>query len=321
MIKILSIWFLMNLSWGVRLFFEKDSEFDELIAASAVSFFAILLSEIPCGCKMVRRLFALGVLGIYLFFQFCYDVYFIVTGKNLDFQMLNNFDVGVGFLLFGKWIVGGLFVYAVLFLMIAFVCFVVKDEKENRQSVKTYLIAMAVFGAVSVYFTPVFSPFMQKMRRTPDIYPEIVFKNAGIKLSGVTKEKVIAAPGKNLVVIFMESIENTFTDPAMLPGLTPNLDALAGEGISFTGISNGLNADDTFSAVYSVFMGLPLLPEQIISSLLWEGGLQDRYGGNLPSLPFILHKAGYRQVFLQGPSLKFAGMNMLAQRDRPCMFL
>lgn len=316
MIKILSIWFLMNLSWGVRLFFEKDSEFDELIAASAVSFFAILLLEIPCGCKMVRRLFALGVLGIYLFFQFCYDVYFIVTGKNLDFQMLNNFDVGVGFLLFGKWIVGGLFVYAVLFLMIAFVCFVVKDEKENRQSVKTYLIAMAVFGAVSVYFTPVFSPFMQKMRRTPDIYPEIVFKNAGIKLSGVTKEKVIAAPGKNLVVIFMESIENTFTDPAMLPGLTPNLDALAGEGISFTGISNGLNADDTFSAVYSVFMGLPLLPEQIISSLLWEGGLQDRYGGNLPSLPFILHKAGYRQVFLQGPSLKFAGMNMLAQRER-----
>lgn len=315
MVKILSILFLMNLSWGIRLFFEKDSGFDELIAVSAVSFFAVILSEFPFGRKIVWRLISLGVLGFYLFFQFCYDVYFIVSGKNLDFQMLNNFDVRVGFLLFGKWIVGGLLLYVVIFLLIACVCFVVNDGKSKKQSVKLSLVSMAFFVAVAIYFTPVFSPFMQKIRRTPDIYPEIVFRNAGIKLSGVKKNEVIATPGKNLVVIFMESLENTFTDSTTLPGLTPNLNALAKEGISFTGISNGLNADDTFSALYSVFMGLPLLPEQLISSLLWEGGLQDRYGGNLPSLPFILHKAGYRQVFLQGPSLKFAGMNMFTQRE------
>ncbi|OQA86351.1 MAG: Lipoteichoic acid synthase 2 [Lentisphaerae bacterium ADurb.Bin242] len=314
--KLLPILVLMNVSWIVRLFFEKNSDCDELVAATAISFFVFLLSEISPWRKNVWRSLALFFFGFYLFFQFCCDVYLVVTGKELDFQMLNNFDVRVGFLLFGKWIVGGLLLY-VVFLLLAGICiFFIHDEKLEKQSIKIKLIFLAVSLGTALYFTPVFSPFMQKIERNPDIYPEIVFRNAGIKLSGVTKKEVSAVPGKNLVVIFMESIENTFMDSKRFPGLTPHLEALAEEGLSFTNISNGLNADDTFSAQYSVFMGLPILPEQIISSVLWMGGLQDRYGGNLPSLPFILHKAGYQQIFLQGPSMKFAGMNLFLQREK-----
>jgi len=314
--KILSILLLMNVSWIVRLFFEKNSSCDELIAATAFTVFAILFSEISPWKKILWRLLALCLAGIYLFFQYCYDTFFVVTGKELDFQMLNNFDVHVGFMLFGKWIVLGLGLYAVVLSLIGLCIFMIRDGEMEKQSVISKSAVLVVSLGIALYFTPVFSPFIQKVKRNPDIYPEIVFQNAGIKLSGVTKNEVNAIPGKNLVVIFMESIENTFTDSKTLPDLTPNLNLLAKEGLTFTGISNGLNADDTFSAVYSVFMGLPILPEQIISPLLWEGGLQDRYGGNLPSMPFILYKAGYSQTFLQGPSLKFAGTNMLLQREK-----
>lgn len=230
--------------------------------------------------------------------------------------MLNNFDARVGFMLFHTWILSAFSLYGLLLVLLGYFIFYLKDEniKTPAPVVQTAILVFTLGGAL--YFTPVFTPYIQKLEREPVLYPEIVFKKAGIKLSGVKKDQVKAEPGKNLVVIFMESLENSFMNEKSFPGLTPNLNLFAGEGLSFTNIDNGLNTDSTFPALYSIFMGLPLLQEQLGNVLLWQGGLQDRYGKDLPSLPFILHKAGYEQLFLQGPSLKFAGTNVLLEREK-----
>lgn len=54
----------------------------------------------------------------------------------------------------------------------------------------------------------------------------------------VDPQPMIAAPDKprNLVIIYLESLERTYMDPTRFPDLTPRLSALEKRAISFTGL-------------------------------------------------------------------------------------
>ena len=57
-------------------------------------------------------------------------------------------------------------------------------------------------------------------------------KNAGIK-PGISPEKLTAKPGKNLVLIFWESMSQAYRDEKSFPGLMPNTKTLIKEGLFF----------------------------------------------------------------------------------------
>ena len=113
--------------------------------------------------------------------------------------------------------------------------------------------------------------------------------------------------GKNVVMIYMESMEKMYTDESVYPGLTPFLNSLADEALSFENIYQTQGTNFTVAGIVSSQCGTPLLipPGPGGNDILRNGFLQEAvcFGD-------ILSRAGYRQVFMGGASTRFAGKGM-----------
>lgn len=113
-----------------------------------------------------------------------------------------------------------------------------------------------------------------------------------------------AVPGKNLVFIYLEGLEKIYTDETIFPGLTPNINRLAAEGMTFTDMRQGEGTGWTMGGLVASQCGTPLLHG------FGAGGndiLQNGFLNRAVCLGDILDDAGYRQVFLGGATTRFAG--------------
>lgn len=111
-------------------------------------------------------------------------------------------------------------------------------------------------------------------------------------------------PGKNLLFIYLESLEQIYTDESVFPGLTPNLNTLASTGLNFTDMRQTEGAGWTVGALVTSQCGTPLLND------FGPGGndiLQNGFLDQAICLGDVLNQAGYRQVFLGGAAKEFAG--------------
>ena len=122
---------------------------------------------------------------------------------------------------------------------------------------------------------------------------------------------------KNLLYIYLESMESTYTSTACggyLPDvdLIPNLAKLAAENVSFSpaGVVGGLrvtnNADYTKGALYAMTTGLPVSivkkPDLSFTAADWVD-----FKPGVVSLGDVLEEAGYAQEFLCGSDGEYAG--------------
>lgn len=118
---------------------------------------------------------------------------------------------------------------------------------------------------------------------------------------------------RNLIYIFLESMEVTFSDPAaggpIHANYIPELTALAEENINFSntaGIGGALNFEGTtwtaaamVSQTSGVVVQVPLTAENY--------GGENEYIPGLVSIGEVLEKEGYQQTLLQGSDADFAG--------------
>ncbi|GGD27054.1 sulfatase-like hydrolase/transferase [Sinisalibacter lacisalsi] len=107
---------------------------------------------------------------------------------------------------------------------------------------------------------------------------------------------------KNLVVLYLESLERTYLDQELFPGLTPNLARLEGEALSFTEIEEVALASWTVSGMVASQCGVPLFGA--------AGNAMNKLDDFMPGatcLGDLLDKAGYRLDYLGGADLNFAG--------------
>ena len=140
---------------------------------------------------------------------------------------------------------------------------------------------------------------------------------AGIKNSLPDREHVTALPGKNLVLIYLESLENHYFDESRYPGLLPNLSQLRAASVDFTNITPARNADFTFGGIYSSLTGGILTTAHYAVSGTYDGrnnsGYDPDLGSRLAGVPGILQKAGYFQMLLSGGDPRFAGLDIFAR--------
>ncbi|EFK05541.1 arylsulfatase [delta proteobacterium NaphS2] len=113
-----------------------------------------------------------------------------------------------------------------------------------------------------------------------------------------------AVPGKNLVLIYLESIEKIFTDTSIFPLLTPNINTLINEGISFNEFVQTPGTGCTISGIFSSQCGTPLLLPSMMSA---NDIISNGYFQNAICMGDILGEAGYEQVYLGGARSDFAG--------------
>lgn len=141
---------------------------------------------------------------------------------------------------------------------------------------------------------------LQRGDMDPDEAKEYLVRHCGLKDIGA-QSPLQASPGKNLICIFMESMDAAYMEEEHFPWLTRNLKRLANAPgtINFTNINSmGLTTDFTFNSFYSLFMGFPL------TDLFYHGvDISDRQR----SVPEILKAAGYYTQFLEAGNVSLAG--------------
>ena len=133
-----------------------------------------------------------------------------------------------------------------------------------------------------------------------------------LDLHPVPRKKVIAAPGKNVVWIYMESLERIYWDSKAFPGLTPNLDRLRKQGLDFSRFETFSGANYTMAGLFASQCGVPLFTSAF-------AGLDTVAGNNTDVSTFhpkiacfgdVLHKAGYWQVYMGGAPIVFSNKNL-----------
>lgn len=109
---------------------------------------------------------------------------------------------------------------------------------------------------------------------------------------------------KNIVWIYGESLERTYLDDRVFPGLTPNLRRLAGEGLDFRNIASNEGSGWTIAGLVSSMCGVPL------TTAPGDENSMDRMGLFLPEarcLGDYLKQQGYSNHFVGGANASFAG--------------
>lgn len=123
--------------------------------------------------------------------------------------------------------------------------------------------------------------------------------------------KVEAIQPKNLVLIYIESLEDTYKHTEIFgKNLLASLDRIP--GTSFARYQSAPGSWWTIAGITATQCGLPLK-----SITMYDGNDQGqvikRFLPNATCLGDILHQAGYRNVYMGGDALAFAGKGMFFQ--------
>jgi hypothetical protein len=133
-----------------------------------------------------------------------------------------------------------------------------------------------------------------------------------LDLDPVSKKRLIAAPGKNVVWIYLESLERIYWSPKVFPGLTPNLDRLRGEGLDFSGFQTFSGASYTIAGMFASQCGAPLFTSPFAGLDVIAGNDTDTSSFHPKIVCFgdVLHEAGYTQVYLGGAPISFSNKGL-----------
>ncbi len=310
--SLLISYLLVSLAPVVNSFAARMFDYRLFLGTAGIALCLFFVSSLLRGSS--RRIWAVGVTGgVLLFFQLFFDLVFFCSGKRLNFELLYhirlaNFPMIVS--LFWEEILLGILFYGVLLAGIVFLYLKFPGKRIRKRWCAVGLLCSLPL----LLFSPAREAFLDFELRSARFSNED-YRKAGVKVSSISKEEVVASPGKNLVLIYMESLENTFLNERLFPGLTPRLNELKKEALCFDNLAPALNADYTFGGIYASMMGLPLV-KQVLRGGFVNSGIRVAVGEKLPSLPSILSSAGYEQVFLRGVNLSFAGMNVFLGRER-----
>lgn len=147
--------------------------------------------------------------------------------------------------------------------------------------------------------------YIQSVRESSDFYEKEYVNPAKVKMT-FPKEK------KNLIYIFMESMESSYADKedggTMDDNYIPNLTKLARENVQFTDKKDGkVGGPVCLEATAYTAGGLVAQTAAINLKLHNSGSMFGNFLPNLTTMGDILNKEGYQQVFLCGSEGDFAG--------------
>ena len=117
-------------------------------------------------------------------------------------------------------------------------------------------------------------------------------------------DKVTAGNNKNLVLIYLEGLEQNYLDEDLFPKLLPRLQELRKSAVSFTNIKQYPGTSWTIAGLVSSQCAVPLLSNQGGNSVLKKA---DNPFSKVNCLAEHLKVIGYNTLFVGGASLDFAG--------------
>lgn len=163
-------------------------------------------------------------------------------------------------------------------------------------------------AAVNPAFSIVYSMFKTRdFSKQFDFYPEAERAEKFARLAYSTEsrntESQLRIRRPNVLIILMEGCGGTFVhavDSLSDPNITPNLNAIAREGVCFTRCY--ANSFRTDRGTLCALSGFPSFPDVSVMKL-------PRQCAHLPSIASSLRQAGYATEFLYGGDINFTNTN------------
>ncbi|MEM7692246.1 MAG: sulfatase-like hydrolase/transferase [Pseudomonadota bacterium] len=126
------------------------------------------------------------------------------------------------------------------------------------------------------------------------------FPREYVEVTSLPPSKVLDTK-RNLVHLYLESVERTYFDEESFPSLLPNLKALEQEAVSFTEIHQVMGTGYTLAGISAMQCGTPLFVGRNSMS-----GVDELIPG-ATCIGDLLRQEGYYLSYLGGASLDFAG--------------
>lgn len=275
-----------------------------IISVLSLIFFCTGMVRFFSVGKLCRR-YSILIAGygfLYLLWVTFYAVCYYFTGKGIDYSVLYHVKYGLAGAGFGQYdnlIYGSLFF---LFFFSAVGCYYLfsSSKGSNSPSRFSYLVSLGLllFAAVVHPATvdlallsrqSVGEPFL-KYYRTPYL------QATGVK-------------PRNFVFIYAESLERTYFDEQIFPGLIKHLNKLEDESIAFTNIGKYPETGWTIAGMVASQCGIPLIAPSHGNSM---GGM-DSFLAGATCMGDLLNAEGYHLAFMGGASLEFAGKGKFYQ--------
>ncbi len=133
-------------------------------------------------------------------------------------------------------------------------------------------------------------------------------------------DQVQARAGRNVVWVYLESIERTYLDNKRFPGLMPNVNRMRRQGLDFTGFRTFPGITYTIAGLFSSECGAPFLINSVfgttdVDKLHFvpgnDGTSRASFHPELACFGDVLHAAGYDQTVLSGADLGFTDKRQL----------
>lgn len=167
-----------------------------------------------------------------------------------------------------------------------------------------------VIGGIGLFFlglvmSPSATSFSVALLSAPqsshdDLYaefPELENNSVSAKFTGEER--------KNVVFIYLESIEQRYFDESVFPDLLPEMKALKDQSLVFTDVAQGIGAEYTMGGIVASECGYPLATQHNITS--GSFGMYDDFLPLATCLGDILNNDGYFESFMGGADARFAG--------------
>lgn len=191
--------------------------------------------------------------------------------------------------------------YIVFILIISFFTYKFVYSKKETSANKLKLSTLATtFLILSLFINPGIQGLtdLYKISTTPSAanitYPEEYIS-----------PEVVGLDKKNLVYIYLESLERTYLDESLFPNLTPNLNELEKNSLAFTDIKQVYGSNWTIAGMVSSQCGVPLVNPGNAGSNDMSGVLS--FLPRAVCVGDILKSYDYNLNYLGGSSLDFAG--------------
>lgn len=227
-------------------------------------------------------------------------------GSHLNYEFIANIDLSIVELALKNFKLQ----LSLFFMVIFFWTFVIfKYESflyshlklKFRKIITITLLAISFLpnGVGYTFFSTLIFDLMPQRIETP----EKVLADLGIEKKFIYGKNIKATPGKNVVFIYLESLEKGFLDNTLFNNLTPNLNRLKNEWSFYDNYKSLYGSTWTMGALYATQTGLPT-----IFGLQGNNIFNNICELEVPSIGAILKKAGYNQIFIKGADLNFSGV-------------
>ena len=128
-------------------------------------------------------------------------------------------------------------------------------------------------------------------------------KSSGADLMQLNSDELADTEKPDVLLIYLESIEQAYTDPNLFPGLTPNLYELTSNNRTFKNFNQIFGSSHTIAGMVSTLCGTPYAT---INGANFQDGGGDFFMPGLHCLPEVTSQLGYQNIFYQGARLTFS---------------